>query len=137
MVASEVLVRGCDARRGWLVVALLIIVACPLPLRAQDAIRYDFGGEPLIEHGDTLKLLLTKEQSATVVARMGREHPEQRGRIPPLESLDFLIQPDTVFIVLSNHRFPIDPQFGRHIRYLRFVARRDAANPVTAPIVVH
>jgi hypothetical protein len=109
------------------------------PTRLPDAKVYDFGGRPVIEHGDTLKLVYKPGEIEKLVKRMQVEekvaspHP-----VPPgLDTLVILLKEDSAFVVLSGKRFPMHPRLAEHFRQLRFVARRDAEHPIGLPIIVH
>jgi hypothetical protein len=117
----------------------LAVALASHPAEAQNAIVYDFGGGPLIEHGDTLRMPLSKEQADSFMAKPMRsytldgEHPFPSR----IDTLVYLFRPDSVYIVFSGVPYPLHPELAKQMRYMLFVARRDAANPPMSPTVVH
>ena len=115
-----------------------LLVSTAPTVAAQAAKVYDVGGTPLIEHGDTLKMLLTPAQKQTLKARLDST-ARSKGE-PAVQSvfdtLTVLVRTDSGFVLLSGRRYPMDARLAAHFRNLREVARREAAHPLTRPIVV-
>ena len=122
------------------VVVSFTLLASTAPVAAaQAAKQYDVGGSPLIEHGDTLKMVLSPTQKQTLRARLDST-ARSKGEPPSksvLDTLTVLLRADSGFVLLSGRRFPMDARLAAHFRHLREIARREAAHPLTTPIEVH
>ena len=122
-----------------LLLSFTLLVSTAPTVAAQAAKVYDVGGRPLIEHGDTLKMLLSPAQKQTLKARLDSiaRSKGEPALVSVLDTLTVLVRPDSGFVLLSGRRFPMDARLAGHFRNLREVARREAANPLPTPIEVH
>src|SRR5688500_7557566 len=127
-------------RTPWLPALMLSLSLAWHPASGQSSkpIVYDFGGTPLIEHGDTLIMPLPKGQADSIRAKLTRRMSAD-GKTPlpgRIDTLVYLLRHDSVYIVFSGKRYPLHPELAKNVRFMRYVARRDAANPPMKPTVI-
>lgn len=81
---------------------------------------------------------LRKDDVEGLMRRLERQNGKPIARpIGGADTLTFLLRKDSAFVLISGRRYPMDSTTDKHVRYLLFVARREAANPITKPITVH